>query len=77
MDVRFSDQELLKISIFMNVFNVHVNRNPVSGIVRQVTYVPGEFLAADNQKAHLKNEYCAVTVTVKTTTRSPLSRLRD
>ena len=63
MDVRFSDQELLKISIFMNVFDVHVNRNPVSGIVRQVTYVPGTFLAADNQKAHLNNEYCAVTVT--------------
>ena len=62
-DVRFSDQERLKISIFMNVFNVHVNRNPVSGIVRRVAYVPGAFLAADNQKAHLKNEYCAVTVT--------------
>jgi phosphatidylserine decarboxylase len=62
-DVRFSDQDLLKISIFMNVFNVHVNRNPVSGIVKRVAYVPGAFLAADNQKAHLKNEYCAVTVT--------------
>lgn len=62
-DVRFSDQDLLKISIFMNIFNVHVNRNPVSGIVKRVAYVPGAFLAADNQKAHLKNEYCAVTVT--------------
>ncbi len=61
-DVRFSEHDLVKISIFMNVFNVHVNRNPVSGIVRQVAYVPGVFLAADNQKAHLKNEYCAVTV---------------
>ncbi len=62
-DVRFSEHDLLKISIFMNVFNVHVNRNPVSGIVRQVDYVPGVFLAADNQKAGLKNEYCAITVT--------------
>lgn len=62
-DVRFSEDELLKISIFMNVFNVHVNRNPVSGDVRRVRYVPGAFLAADNDQSHLKNEYCAITVT--------------
>lgn len=62
-DIRFSEDELLKISIFMNVFNVHVNRTPVSGIVRRVVHVPGAFLAADNEQAHLKNEYCAVTVT--------------
>jgi phosphatidylserine decarboxylase len=62
-DVRFSEDELLKISIFMNVFNVHVNRNPLSGVVRRVRHVPGAFLAADNDQAHLKNEFCAVTVT--------------
>ena len=61
-DIRFSEDELLKISIFMNVFNVHVNRTPVSGIVKRVVHVPGSFLAADNAQAHLKNEYCAVTV---------------
>jgi len=62
-DVRFSDTDVMKISIFMNVFNVHVNRVPVSGSVKQVSHVPGAFLAADNEQAHLKNEYCAVTVT--------------
>ena len=62
-DIRFSDDELLKISIFMNVFNVQVNRTPVSGIVGRVVHVPGVFLAANNEQAHLKNEYCAVTVT--------------
>jgi phosphatidylserine decarboxylase len=62
-DVRFSEDELLKISIFMNIFNVHVNRNPLSGVVRRVRHVPGAFLAADNDQAHLKNEFCAVTVT--------------
>lgn len=62
-DVRFSENDLLKISVFMTIFNVHVNRNPLSGTVKQVTYVPGAFLAADNEKAHLKNEYCSVTVT--------------
>ena len=62
-DVRFSDQEMVKVSIFMNVFNVHVNRVPTSGTVEKVNYVPGKFIAADNDKAHLKNEYCAVTIT--------------
>ena len=62
-DIRFSEDELLKISIFMNIFNVHVNRTPVSGIVGRVVHVPGAFVAADNEQAHLKNEYCAVTVT--------------
>ncbi len=61
-DIRFSEDELLKISIFMNVFNVHVNRTPVSGMVKRLVHVPGVFLAADNKQAHLKNEYCAVTV---------------
>lgn len=64
-DVRFSEEDALKISIFMNVFNVHVNRTPISGSVKQVHHVPGVFLAADNEQAHLKNEYCAVTVTDK------------
>lgn len=62
-DVRFSDDEVMMISIFMNVFNVHVNRVPVSGNVTRVQYVPGTFLAADNAQAHLKNEYCAITMT--------------
>ena len=61
-DARFSDTEVQKISIFMNVFNVHVNRIPVSGRVKQVTHKPGSFLAADHDQAHLKNEYCAVTM---------------
>jgi len=61
-DNRFSDDEMLKISIFMNVFNVHVNRIPFSGSVTEVLHIPGEFLAADSEKAHLKNEYCAVKI---------------
>lgn len=61
-DARFSDEELLKISIFMNVFNVHVNRIPFSGSVHKVHHVPGSFLAADSEKAHLNNEYCAVKI---------------
>lgn len=61
-DGRFGDEEQLKISIFMNVFNVHVNRIPFSGEVHKVHHVPGSFLAADSEKAHLNNEYCAVKI---------------
>ena len=61
-DERFADEDVLKISIFMNVFNVHVNRIPISGTVKKVHHVPGSFLAADNEKAHLNNEYCAVKI---------------
>ena len=62
-DSRFADDELQKISIFMNVFNVHVNRMVISGEVNRISYVPGSFLAADDEQAHLKNEYCAITLT--------------
>ncbi len=57
------DQYLLgqvyKISIFMNVFNVHVNRIPISGIVEKIIYFPGKFYSADSDRGALHNEYCA------------------
>jgi phosphatidylserine decarboxylase len=49
-----------RISIFMNVFNVHVNRYPVSGTVRYVHYNPGKFLHAAAEKASLDNEQMSV-----------------
>lgn len=61
-DTRFADGEVMKLSIFMNVFNVHVNRIPFSGSVQEVRHVAGAFLAADSEKAHLNNEYCAVKI---------------
>ena len=50
------DREALKISVFMNVFNVHSNRAPVTGSVRQRWYHPGRFLNAALDKASLENE---------------------
>ncbi len=47
------------VSIFMNVFSVHVNRAPVTGIVRGVRYWPGKFLNAAWDKASTDNERCA------------------
>jgi len=46
----------LKISIFMSVFDVHVNRIPVNGTVRRISYHPGRFLAANLDKASTDNE---------------------
>lgn len=45
-----------KVSIFMNVFNVHVNRTPVAGKVETITYFPGKFLNASLDKASEENE---------------------
>ena len=50
----------LRISIFMNVFNVHVNRYPVSGKVAYVHYNAGKFLNAASDKASLENEQMSV-----------------
>ena len=51
-----------RISIFMNVFNVHVNRYPVTGTVKYVQYNPGKFLNAAVEKASLENEQSSVGI---------------
>jgi phosphatidylserine decarboxylase len=50
------EREALKISVFMNVFNVHSNRAPVAGTVRQVWYHAGRFVNAALDKASVDNE---------------------
>ncbi len=50
----------VKVSVFMNVFNVHSNRSPVHGKVRHVEYHPGQFVNADLDKASEANERNAV-----------------
>ena len=49
-------KEMLRICIFMNVFNVHVNRSPIEGVVEKITYKAGSFLNASLDKASEKNE---------------------
>lgn len=51
------------ISIFMNVFSVHVNRSPVSGRVEDIVYWPGKFFNAAADKASADNERCACHMT--------------
>ncbi len=53
-------RDAVKISVFMNVFNVHSNRSPVAGTVENVWYHPGLFLNADLDKASSDNERNAV-----------------
>ncbi len=62
-DSRFTGEEVQKISIFMNVFNVHVNRIPCSGKVEKILYKPGKFYSANSQQSELQNEYCASVIT--------------
>jgi phosphatidylserine decarboxylase len=51
-----------RISVFMNVFDVHVNRYPVAGEIEYVNYSPGAFLVASTEKASLANEQCSVGI---------------
>jgi phosphatidylserine decarboxylase len=55
-------REALKISVFMNVFNVHSNRSPVDGVVMSVQYSAGSFLNAALDKASLENERNALHI---------------
>jgi len=52
----------LRLSIFMNVFNVHVNRYPIDGTVKYVHYNPGKFLNAAAEKSSLENEQSSVGI---------------
>src|SRR4051812_25905823 len=50
------DGEYTRVSIFMSVFDVHINRAPISGRVKRIAYVPGKFINADLDKASEDNE---------------------
>jgi phosphatidylserine decarboxylase len=56
------NREALKVSVFMNVFNVHSNRSPVDGEVKQRWYNPGKFVNADLDKASTENERNALHI---------------
>ena len=58
----YLEREALKISVFMNVFNVHSNRSPVDGTVKQRWYHAGSFLNAALDKASLENERNALWI---------------
>ncbi len=64
-DTKFTEGKAIKLSIFMNVFNVHVNRIPISGTVDKVIHSPGKFYSADSSKGAEYNENCGVVLTTE------------
>jgi len=58
----YLDRDALKISVFMNVFNVHSNRSPVDGVVADAWYHAGSFVNAALDKASLENERNALHI---------------
>jgi len=58
----YAGRDALKISVFMNVFNVHSNRSPVDGTVERLQYFPGKFVNAALDKASLENERNAMVL---------------
>lgn len=49
-------QPVTRISIFMSVFDVHINRSPIAGTIKRIIYIPGAFMNADLDKASEENE---------------------
>jgi phosphatidylserine decarboxylase len=57
-----AESGLTRISVFLNIFDVHVNRSPIAGTITQVNYRKGQFLVASLEKASSQNEQNVVSV---------------
>src|SRR5580693_5546591 len=62
LPVTVGDEKLTRLSIFLSVFNVHVNRSPIAGVIREVRYQRGQYLNAMNKTSAELNEQNIVTV---------------
>jgi phosphatidylserine decarboxylase len=62
MEIVPENAQTRRISIFLSLWDVHINRAPYGGVVRSVVYTPGQFLAAYRQEASLVNEANTVTI---------------
>ena len=60
-----SNERMIEVSIFMNAFNVHVNRVPCEGTVKEVKYYPGRFMAAFKEEASKANEHINMVMECK------------
>ncbi len=61
----FNGEEYLKISVFMNIFNVHVNRVPLNATIKDIKHKPGKFMPADKKESSLENEQNIITAETK------------
>ena len=64
-EVSMSQEKMKRICVFMNVFNVHINRSPVSGSIKDIVYKEGQFLNASLDKASEKNERSSLVISSK------------
>ncbi|WP_108482194.1 phosphatidylserine decarboxylase [Oceaniglobus ichthyenteri] len=64
-ELGMADTPLTRVSVFMNVFNCHVNRAPIAGTVAAVAYRPGKFFNASLDKASSDNERMSLALTLK------------
>lgn len=59
---RYLKERSVRVTIFLNVFNVHINRTPCDGVIEDVQYQPGLFLVASRPEATLRNEQNAMMI---------------
>jgi len=59
---QFLKRTTTKVSIFMSLFDVHINRSPISGILEQKSYNPGKFRLANTDKSSMENEQNAMVI---------------
>ncbi len=65
MDGNDDDGDFTRISVFLSVFDVHVNRIPAAGTIKKIVYRPGLFLNAGSERASIENERCAALLDLK------------
>ena len=61
-EVSMKQEKMKRVCVFMNVFNVHVNRSPVAGVISDIVYKEGQFLNASLDKASEKNERSSLVI---------------
>ena len=64
-ELNYGNAEMLRVCIFMNVFNVHVNRSPVKGKIKKIEYKEGNFFNASLDKASEKNERNSIVISTE------------
>ncbi len=64
-ELNMSDQSLIRVAVFMNVFDVHVNRVPIAGTISAICYRPGKFFNASLDKSSVDNERQSLKITTE------------
>lgn len=64
-ELGLGDEKVTRISVFLNIFNVHVNRAPIEGEITALNYHPGKFLSANLDKASSENERQSIVIKTK------------